>query len=227
MNTNTVRLGIAAAAVVLAGVVGVAFLGPNIGGDPEPSATPAVVRELPTVDQPLSAGTYSLGAAYPVGITFDVPAGWESAMGGTLERGASNGIVGISFLIVDNVVTDPCAPGAPLLDPPVGPSVEELVTAISDLEGFEATAAIDVTIDGFHGKQFTLTAPDFAEDCEGRTWATATRVNGVAPREISLMQILDAGTVRVVIIGTYFQASVSEEQLSALQQVIASTQIEP
>jgi hypothetical protein len=49
---------------------------------------------------------------------------------------------------VDNVVADPCSDQetAELLDPPVGPSVDELATAISSLEGYEATAPEVITV---------------------------------------------------------------------------------
>ncbi|HTE65561.1 MAG TPA: hypothetical protein VK736_04800 [Candidatus Binatia bacterium] len=239
MNNNIVRFGIAAAAVVLAVVLGITLLGPNVGGELEPTATPtpsAAVspKALPVAENvALSPGAYSLGAGFPVGITFEVPAGWVSCSSGPVEQGAcqsaSNQVpgVGVAFTIIDNVVADPCGTNGALLDPPVGPSVDDLVTAISNLEGFEATAAMDVNVDGFDGRRFTMTAPGDAGACELKTWATEDRTNGVGAGEVHEMRILDVGGVRVVISGVYFPSSVSEEQLSALQQVIASIQIEP
>ncbi len=58
----------------------------------------------------------------------------------------------IGFQVVENVIADPC--GAGLLDPPVGPSVDEMVAAISSLDGFEASAPTDATVDGFSGQEF-------------------------------------------------------------------------
>jgi hypothetical protein len=182
------------------------------------------------IDVALTPGRYSLAVGFPVAITFDVPAGWVACVAGPVEQGAcekASGAftgVGVSFTIVDNVVADPCS-GA-LLDPPVGPSVDDLVAAISNLEGFEATSATDVTVDGFGGKQFTLSAPSGAACSDMKTWATADRTNGVSIGEILEMRILDVGGVRVVIAGTHLSTS-SEERLSALQQVIASSQIAP
>ena len=67
----------------------------------------------------------------------------------------------MGFVDVDNVFADPCR--ARLADPPVGETVDDLVTALADLPG-DATAAIDVTIDGYDGKQIEFTLPDYTQD---------------------------------------------------------------
>jgi len=235
MMSKPLQFTIAAAAVVLAVVIGINFLsGPDVGNNPEPTASPTPTptgdggpTALPPFEGPLEAGTYSLGTSFPVGITFEVPEGWRSCSAGEVDQCVTlygETAVGVTFLIVDNVVADPCGPINQLLDPPVGPSVDDLVTAISNLEGFEATAATDVTVDGFSGKQFTVTAPE-VEGC-GATWVVADRTNGVGPAEVNEMRILDVDGVRVVISGSHFPEA-SEEQLSALDTVIASIQIEP
>lgn len=235
MNSNIARYGIAAAAVVLAIIIGINFLpGPNVGSDPEPTASPTPTQSaggsptvLPLAEQPLDAGTYSLGTSFPVGITFEVGEGWRSCSVGEGDQGiclpGETG-VGVAFLIIDNVVADACDSSRQLLDPPVGPSVDDLVAAISSLDGFVATAATDVTVDGFQGKQFTVTAPEI-EGC-GATWVVAERINGVGPGEANEMRILDVDGVRVVISRAYFPEA-TEQQLSALDSVIASIQIQP
>ena len=51
---------------------------------------------------------------------------------------------------------------------PVGPTVQDLVSAWANLPGVDATAARDVTIDGFKGMQIEFTVPDYnEEDCNG------------------------------------------------------------
>lgn len=47
------------------------------------------------------------------------------------------------------------------LDPPVGPTVDDLASAWSDLPAFDSTAPIDVTVDGFDGKMVEFTVPDY------------------------------------------------------------------
>lgn len=237
---NFLKIGLGAAAVVIVAFVGFQLISDPSAGDqsPSPSASSAPTAaqsagpsELPLVpDQPLSAGTYSLADGFPVGITFEVPEGWVSCSQGAMDQGVCKDSTdtepgsGVGFVIVDNVVADPCGPASELLDPPVGPSVDDLVAAISSLEGFEATASLNLTVDGFSGKQFTVTAPEI-EGC-GATWATSTRTNGVGPGEINMLRILDVDGVRVVISGAY-QPAASEEQLAAIQQVIDSVHIEP
>jgi len=236
---NTIRFAVAAAVVVVAAFVGYQLIaGPSVGDQsPSPSASSAP-SALPSAgpnvlplgsDQPLSAGTYSLDDGFPVRITFVVPEGWVSCSSGPQEQGACRESTdtepgsGVAFLIIDNVVADPCTTSE--LDPPVGPSVDDLVTAISNLEGFEATPATDLTVDGFSGKQITVRAPADA-GCGLTSWTTASGANGVGPGEINAMRILDVDGVRVVISGAY-QPGTSEEQLAAIQEVIASVHIEP
>ena len=58
-----------------------------------------------------------------------------------------------------NVVTDGCRDHT-ALDPPVGPTVADLASALSQLEPFEVTAPpTDVTLLGYHGKHLELTVP--------------------------------------------------------------------
>lgn len=242
MNNNIARLGVAAAVVVLAVILGINYLGgPDVGNDPEASPSPSAAaasaapspKPLPIVQgTPLSAGTYYL-TSYPVQVTVDVPtfeapAEWFAGCSSNPSvciKSTPTSIMVVDFLIVDNVVADPCGPAGVLLDPPVGPTVDDLVSAISNLQGFEVTAPIDVTVDGFHGKQFTMTAPD-VPDCGG-TWATAGLTHGMGPGEASLVRILDVDGVRVVITGTYYSPEASEADLTALQQLMASVHVAP
>ena len=171
---------------------------------------------------------------FPVEITFDLPAGWSSCSNGVLEQGVCRGIgttdapggVGVGFLIVDTVVADPCD-STSLLDPPVGPSIDDLATALSNLPGFEATPVEDVSIDGFDVKRFTITAPEDPACDTLSTWATPTRTNGVGPGEANLIHIIDVDGVRVVLTFGYFGSQVSEQDLSPAEEVIASIGIEP
>jgi hypothetical protein len=230
-HTNLLaKTAIAAAAVLVVAIVGSNFLpgsGTGAGPTPAPTASP---RPLPTNGDRLSAGTYAL-RSFPVGITFEVPAGWVNCSASDVEQSVCHQAtatalsIAVSFLIVDDVVADPCSPDK--LDPPVGPSVADLVTAISGLDGFEATAPLNVTVDGFNGEQFTVTAPT-TTDCELKTWATADRTNGVGAGEINLLDVLDVDGTRVVISGAYHPENPTvAEDLAAIQQIMASVDIEP
>jgi hypothetical protein len=185
----------------------------------------------------LSAGSYSL-SEFPVEITFEIPAFerpafWIACSESEVEQAACYisepdplPFAAVGFSIVDNVVADPCSDqeSAELLDPPVGPSVDDLVTAISSLEGYEATAPEDVTVSGFSGKEFTLTAPE-TEGCTA-TWATAERTTGMGANEINLLRILDVDGVRVMI-GLAYHPETSDAAVAVVEQVMDSVQIQP
>jgi hypothetical protein len=203
-----------------------------------PGATAAAEVLPDSMGATLNRGTYSL-SDFPVGITFEIPpfeppARWIACSASAVEQAACYRSVvdqdippgAVTFQVVDNVVADPCSDqeSAELLDPPVGPSVEDLATAISSLQGYEATAPEDVTVSGFEGVEFTLTAPETA-GC-GSTWATADRTTGVGAGEINLIRIVDVNGVRVVIVAAYHPVT-PEADVATLEQVMDSVQIEP
>jgi hypothetical protein len=212
------RYGLAAAVVITAAVLGGALFagggnnpggpGPTASPTPTPISTPEPTPELlePGAIEPaedpvnsfrnLQAGTYHFDL--PMRITFTVPAGWGQ-WAYTSKRSQFK-LIGpkdgeLSFEIVENVSADPCT--GELLDPPVGPSVDDLVTALSALEGFDVSPVTNVTIDGYRGKQLTLTSP--ASGCDMRTWATSFRQNGVGLGEANHVRILDVDGVRLLI----------------------------
>ena len=216
-------------------LLAIALLLAACGADQGTASTPSAAASAAALpdEGDLGAGTYSL-TDFPVAITFAVPvseppAAWFPCSPSRVEQAVckeSNtaAVSAVTFQIVDNVVAG-CSDQetAELLDPPVGPSVDDLVTAISGLEGYEATAPTDITMSGFEGKEFTLTAVRHA--C-GATWATADRVTGMGSDESNLLRILDVDGVRVVIAGAY-HTSTSEEDVAEIKQIIDSVQIEP
>lgn len=243
MNTTT-KLALGVAAATLVAIVGLSVMddgntgGPGLG-DPTPSAMQSAPATAATSPLPAAQGTdlapglYALGPGYPVGITLDLSTGWTSCGEGPVERsicrfptGDPPPAVGLGFLVVANVVADPCDETV-LLDPPVGPSVDDLVTAISNLEGFDATAAEDVTVDGYEGKRFTVTATYDTEtgDC-GATWATADRVNGVGSGEINDIYVIDVDGERVMISIAY-SSDVAPAEIGAAEEVISLIRLEP
>jgi hypothetical protein len=235
LMNNTLRLGLAVA-VVVALVLGIRVLsGPSVGANAEPAPTPtphpsASPISLPGATWPLDPGIYSL-PSFPLGITFEVPAGWHSCSDSLVEQSVCYTPTDfaldtrVSFLIVENVVADPCSPGGQLLEPPVGPSVADLVSAISGLKGFQGSAPVDLTIDGYHGKRFTLTTPQ-NPGCDLKTWATKDRTNGVSPGEVNLLHVLNVNGMRLVIAGAYYpKEPAAAQRRGAIERIIASVQI--
>ena len=233
LTNNPVGLALTAA-VVVALVLGISLLSrPSVGDSPRPTPTPrpsASPISLPGATWPLEPGIYSL-PSFPLGITFEVPAGWHSCSDSLVEQSVcytptdSIEDTRVSFVIVENVVADPCSPGGEPLEPPVGPSVDDLVAAISSLEGFEATAPVDLTLNGYQGKRFTLTTPP-DPGCDLKTWATEDRTNNVSPGEVNLLHVLDVNGTRLVITGDYFPGEPAAAGMrAAVEQIIASVQI--
>ena len=237
LTNKTTRLALAAA-VVAALVFGFRFLStPTIGDKAEPTPTPSVAASppvspisRPNASWPLDAGTYSL-PDFPLVVTFTVPTGWHSCSESLVEQGVCHRSTDaqfdtrVSFLIVENVVADPCSLGDEPLDPPVGPSVDDLVTAISNLAGFEASAAALVTVDGYDGKRFTVTSPQ-DPGCDLKSWATVDHTNGIHAGEVNLLEILDVNGTRLVIAGTYYpELPGATDELGALETIMASLQI--
>jgi hypothetical protein len=175
----------------------------------------------------LQPGTWRVSPAFPVKIAFDVPDGFSACVGGPTEQGTCSDLAGgggITFLIVENVVADPC--GDALAEPPVGPSVDDLVGAISNLDGFTATKPIDVKVDGYKGKQIEVTAPS-SPTCGLNTWATADRTNSVGPGESNVLQIVDVDGARVLIAEAYSGTTdtVPADTLEKVDAILASVQI--
>lgn len=237
--SNAVAVGAAAAAVVIAAVFGINSFapgGPSLGypgADPTSAAAPSPMAWPAARNTDLAAGTYLADGPAPVRTTISVPDGWFvcgvrsdviDACSAALDRE-------VSVSIVDNLVSDPCDPSRVLLDPPVGESVDDLVGAISNLSGFEATEPIDITLDRFAGKEFELTAPtdpDCVLDEEGLgTWApssSAGGTNGVGPGEVNLLRIIDVDGVRVMIAGAY-QPHASAEEIAEVRAIFQSVRL--
>jgi len=203
---------------------------------PTPSPSPTIVSGsatsfvLPAPDSPnngslLEAGTWRTSAGFPVSIAFDVPDGWSACSASVVEQGLcgpTSDFGGFAVSIVKNVVADPCS--ETLAKPAVGPSVNDLVRAISKLKGFAATTPIDIRVSGYRGKQFVVTAPT-APLCELKTWATADRTNGVGSGEANVLQILDVDGVRVLIAAAYDPTSDGAGIPAQVDQMLASIQI--
>ena len=223
--------GIAAAAIVFVAIVGVrlySFPGLESGAHPGDRTPTSSVTPIPLADAPetgLVAGRYLIDDPFPVRITFDVPEGWTKCAFGRLEQGVCGPEQqGFTVQITESVVADPCDPSRAPLDPPVGPSVDDLVEAISGLPGFEATNANEVLVDGFRGKEIEVTA--LAATCELGTWSTADRINGVSQGEVNLLRILDVDGVRVMLAAAHLPG-LSAQQVAELRAVMESVSIAP
>jgi hypothetical protein len=139
----------------------------------EPSSTPTIqdVTELALGDfPPLEPGPYFIDPdadpSTPLRVVYEVPVqGWSSWIGAA--KSAEEGWVAVSITTVTNLVRHGCRNHSPA-DPPVGPSVDDLATALADLAPFRVTSPPkDVTIYGYSGKHLELTSPDMPFEVRG------------------------------------------------------------
>jgi hypothetical protein len=214
---STMRIALAVAAVVAIAIVGISLLIPkNVGNPTEsptasaiPAGSPPRLDRLPT--GLLAAGTYEIDAVFPVRLTFAVPKGFEHG------RGASDGVGiqgnpggrGIEFQIASNVYRDPCDSSAGPADPPIGGSVDDLVTAMTTMVDFQAGPVTDVTIGGLPAKAFDLTNEIDQANCDAESLPTFLFTDthapgGVGTGERQRIYVMDVQGTRLMIMTYYF-----------------------
>ena len=242
----TIRLAIGAAALVVAAVIGINFLpsGSGIGGGPAATPTPAPTPTptpiaFPVYPQTLvvpELGSYRAGDPFPIPVTINVPAGWVGNVGGPyaayLNKPSSgaNGGAAIAFSLSQSIYADPCR-NQRFLDPQPGPTVDDLASALASLPGFDVTNPTEVTVDGYRGKQLTLTAPDNFDGCtlsrEGyRLWQLPLgAIFSLTPGERMALWIVDVNGQRLVVSSETFPATTAQQQAEA-QEILDSIHIE-
>jgi hypothetical protein len=255
--SNIARFAIAAAAVLVVAVVGYNFL-PGSGGPggPGPSQSPTATA-LPTATPtpaptgpvalptgPVPAGTY---VAHPflapndsIGFRFALPDGWEA--GGPSGRppvgfAPTTGFSGpdgmsMGFLTVTILEGDPCNWNQ-AGDIEVGPTVDDLATALAAHPGYETTAPADVTLGGFSGKRIDVQVPadlDLATCDDGQFWVWAVgdgqTLYAQGPEGRFHLWILDVQGRRVIVMTHDFPGTPPDD-LAELQAIVDSISIEP
>lgn len=246
-------LAIAAAAIVIVAVVGIRFLpgGGGIGGPPAPTPTPTptptaapTASPTPVADPggPLTAGTY---VAHPFGppnrsmsFTFSVPsASWEAAGGpgqmiGISWAGDSQG-VGLGFLRVTSLNNDPCKWDGTWDDVAIGPTVDDLVSALAAQTEYDASEPSDVTLSSYSGKKVVVTMPGIDVLGPGgppacypqafQIWnAEGFDIYAQGPENRWTLSILDVEGERVVINASDFEDKIAGETLQELQSIVDS-----
>jgi hypothetical protein len=169
---SAMRIGLAAAAVVVVVFLGYQFLsGPNVGGpspvetptpSPVPTATPEATPAAYVYPDagPLAIGRHQL-TEEGVPLSFSVAtSGWSIDDTGYIYKDTEVAADQAEFLFwsLANIYSDPCAHTP--LSPPVGPSAADLADALWTAFGTEATEPSDVTVGGRAAKHVVLTVPE-------------------------------------------------------------------
>jgi hypothetical protein len=158
------KIGLAAAAVVVVAVIGFNLLpgSPAPGGEPsltpEPTATPtpsaSEAAGLPV------GSTHVLSEEVPIHVTIPAP-GWSDNNGILVATGhsAPDGAYVIAGWIGDPLIpADPCGWESTMPDTPAT-TLDEIVAALGSQATRNASAPLDVTVDGHAGKSITMEMP--------------------------------------------------------------------
>ena len=161
---TALHLTVAALAVILSGCSGAGPAAPSVESLPStataaPSAAPTVLGPA-DIGRSLTAGTYQVGKPFAAPFTIALPAGWSigSLVQGDVSFGGppGNDAGWLVVEVVENVYTDPCQSGSGPMDPPVDPTVDGIVGALTKMVGFNAGPVTDVVVGKHAGKAFDL-----------------------------------------------------------------------
>jgi len=217
---------------------------PSVASAPTPTLTPEPTTPPidPSQEPSASLVTHALTPFGPSGFddqdpraasitfTFDAPASWEPFEGigvwiddNAPPDGAYMGIYRGSALFSDPCLTQEEAEAD--ADVPVGPTVDDLVTALVDHPSLDMSSPVDVTLAGYSGTYLDLLVPDDISAC-----ATYRPMDGhiyaQGPGQRWHMWVIDVGGVRALVETNDF-AGTSAQRLAEEQAMIDSLEINP
>jgi hypothetical protein len=238
MNTM-MKYGLGAAAAVLVALVGFGVVSGGGGnfGSPDPTQTPEPSVTALTGQAHLVAGRYSIESGISMRVTAAVPSGWAAVdhwgVRGALGYEAPDGM-GVRFYTVGNLLNNPGSYADGLQDPPVGPTVDDLIEAIGAQTEWTSSTPSDATIGGYPAQHVRITIPDgatfdareaggafylFQDEGSGQIW-------GLEVGQMFDVYVVDVDGERLVIDAFHYPGT-SEADLAALEAVVNSIQIDP
>jgi hypothetical protein len=213
--------------------------------EPSPSPTPEPTASLVThALTPFGPGGFDdkNPRAASIAFTFDAPPSWEPfGLGGALSPGSGDGALGVwidgnglpdgatlAFYRGSGLFSVPCLTEGEAdaeADVPVGPTVDDLVTALVDHPSLDVTSPVDVTLAGYSGKYLDLQVPDDISAC-AYFRPMDVHIYAQGPGQRWHMWVLDVGGVRVLVETNDF-AGTSAQRLAEEQAMIDSLEINP
>jgi hypothetical protein len=185
-------------------------------------------------DALLQPGTYTLTSAsqpsadvvpFPPGSTITLPAGWSQSDG---FRVASEGDAMVMFWPwngdLATVYLDACQWEDGQVEPPVGPSVDDLATALVGQAQRGDPVAVDVSIGGHGGKLVELSVPDDIDfaDCDGGEFRSWEGRYHHGRGQVDEIYILDVDGQRMVLDSWYMPSTsdaVNAERVAIIQSI--------
>lgn len=244
MHSNVWRTAAAAAFALLIIAAGAYLFGraPGGTGGPGPIPSPSPSPQPYPTSGLVAPGTYLVRPPDAPAYTVTMPADWQAG-GEPVKNDGTPASLALMTWRVGNVSADPCQWVGNLLNPPVGPTVDDLATALANQPRRSATTPMDVSLGGYSGKYLELTVPidlDFAtcsqDPGQGPTsphffvsWVglTTDETMGFArPGSHDRIWILDVNGVRLLLDAVDFPAATAQDR-GELQSIIDSIHIEP
>jgi hypothetical protein len=250
--SNLAKVLVATAAIVAVAFVGIRLLpGGQTGAvaypsaaspsAPPPSASPSPLPS-PTPEPTASPVAHSVTPFSPVGVdgeanpraasvtfAFTAPPSWEpfDVLGVFADGNAPPAGAAVFFYRGAGLYSDPCRPAgndAPA-DIPVGPSVDDFVTALVDHPSLDVTVPVDVTLAGYSGKYLDLAVPDDISKCD-KYRPLDNHIYAQGPGQRWHMWVLDVDGVRVLVEADDY-AGTSAERLAEERGIVDSLVITP
>ena len=221
-SAATVAVGAAAAVALVA--VGINLLPASTGPgglppvSPSPLATPTPSASAsPTVDVMRVAGTEQ-------GLTVELPPGWAN---NGYAAAPGDGDPGALFFVSVPAYTlpDPCDGTAP--GPAIDPTVEAVVTAITQIPGVPASAPRQVTVAGYDASYIELSGPSILPCPEVYLWLDSPEGGWWIsdPNETLGVYVLDVDEAPVVI-AARFGPDTTDDDRDALGEVLETIVID-
>jgi hypothetical protein len=256
------KVALAAAAVVVITVVGMNVFpgnatvggpGPTTSSKPTQTLTPSPTASPTSSSNVNATGSFAPGTTYVIDdpccvgasrMTFTVPGtGWSAFdpvfVGKNIAGGGDVFDLYFSPHLVGNIYTGGCHWQGTALTPAVGPTVDDLATALYMHEP-GAAPPVAVTVDGHPGKKVEMSIPPSVDvttcDSDGDfaifgRWLGAGQTSGAAPwtygnRQHNTVYIVDVDGTRQVI-DTMYLPGASAADRAELDQIVASIRFEP
>ena len=178
-----VTYGLGTAAVVVLLFLGYQYLGSpsNTGGPGGPTATPEASATSESTPEPSTAGPTDY-AAVPMGtrledgdyvfthmdgdrVVFTASRLWERNIPDWVVWSIDDDKATMGVFMAEDVAVDPCQPELGVQDPAVGPTVDDLVTALRAVPGVTFSAPAEVSHDGYSGVRLDYVPPDDLNEC--------------------------------------------------------------
>jgi hypothetical protein len=196
-------------------------------GTPDPSPRPAWVT-----DQWNS--TLDPGVPYyfdlPTRVTFKVPAGWSYAytrdFGSVIANDLQTAAVG--WFVTENLFRDACHWQQGALEPPVGPGVDDLVTALEKVPGFVVAGPTSETIGGLPATTLALVMSADEAACDGSQLKVFIEepTGGTSLKGGTMtVRVVDAGGTRLMVV-SWTKLLAGADAASDVESIVRSVRFE-